>query len=787
MLHDTPVSPAFNNANGEMKTELGDESNGMHIKTETGPAAPNVKDEVNGEQQQQPQQQHGATPVQTPANGFPAASPADFMQHQSQIYVFSTEWANKAADSVESGIYKSIIAYHYDQPETKSMIQKMPNLKPPTGLNMPTSSSSNLQAMSAQPGPSPSPSSMQMHMASNYMTTNIHQSKVPNENLTPEQRARREEQLASLRNLQKMLFPEQQQQHPNHPAMMQQHGMMAPSSGPMPFNPGGPPHLPMQRPMSWEHMNPAQREWHKLQQDYYIDKFKRGPGPPPPGPHGQFPMRPMSPQMQPMPLSPSGMPPAPPNGQFPPMRPMSPASQMQPPPAGMSMPSPADMPPNPPNGPGMPPSNNPSPVYSSGPPTSLMGPPSMPNSMPDGMMMPGEMMPHLPPSSNDYGVFQRAGPPDQLKPSDLQPAPEAKPPPSYAAAAANEPPVNSGGTKRKRTAAAAELDENHRKLQPAPSPKQFSYLTQFDGQELTITRQLNSAFKDSNSEEQPSPAPPASQTNSPPNTPRSPSTPIPARANTPCSTPALQGHPPTPTYSSVPSVSSITSSSSLTYTSNVMSTPSYSAPFLSSGNPTVYTNSGPKMTNITSASLAALADLATKAPQSCAAPQERTSTPRSMSPNVLSPGVRHSNANVHVQAKAPNTIQYLPANPPSSQPMPSTLAPPMQGQPPHPMTAMMGGGGEALMSTMDFDQGPMMMPPGGPPMMDPFHQRPPHHHMQPGPPMYMRDIRGGPPPRQGPPHPGPPLPHQQQQMHMHPMHHPMMHGERFNGPGSMFY
>ena len=46
-----------------------------------------------------------------------------FMQQQSQIFVFSTELANKAAESVLSGQYKSIISFHCDQPGTKQMLQ----------------------------------------------------------------------------------------------------------------------------------------------------------------------------------------------------------------------------------------------------------------------------------------------------------------------------------------------------------------------------------------------------------------------------------------------------------------------------------------------------------------------------------------------------------------------------------------------------------------------------------------------------------------------------------------
>ncbi len=46
-----------------------------------------------------------------------------FMQQQSQVFVFSTQLANKAAEGVLSGQYKSVIAYHIDQPGTKQILQ----------------------------------------------------------------------------------------------------------------------------------------------------------------------------------------------------------------------------------------------------------------------------------------------------------------------------------------------------------------------------------------------------------------------------------------------------------------------------------------------------------------------------------------------------------------------------------------------------------------------------------------------------------------------------------------
>lgn len=46
-----------------------------------------------------------------------------YMQQQSQIFVFSTALANKGAEAVRSGQFSTIIAYHCAQPETKKFLQ----------------------------------------------------------------------------------------------------------------------------------------------------------------------------------------------------------------------------------------------------------------------------------------------------------------------------------------------------------------------------------------------------------------------------------------------------------------------------------------------------------------------------------------------------------------------------------------------------------------------------------------------------------------------------------------
>jgi len=48
---------------------------------------------------------------------------AQYMQQQSQIFVFSTQLANTGADAVLRGEYHSIIAYHFAQPATKKFLE----------------------------------------------------------------------------------------------------------------------------------------------------------------------------------------------------------------------------------------------------------------------------------------------------------------------------------------------------------------------------------------------------------------------------------------------------------------------------------------------------------------------------------------------------------------------------------------------------------------------------------------------------------------------------------------
>lgn len=48
---------------------------------------------------------------------------SQYMQQQSQIFVFSTGLANKGAEAVKNGQFPTIIAYHCAQPETRKFLQ----------------------------------------------------------------------------------------------------------------------------------------------------------------------------------------------------------------------------------------------------------------------------------------------------------------------------------------------------------------------------------------------------------------------------------------------------------------------------------------------------------------------------------------------------------------------------------------------------------------------------------------------------------------------------------------
>ena len=58
-----------------------------------------------------------------------ATMDSQYMQQQSQIFVFTTEQANKAAQAVDSGQFASIVDFHCSNPDTKRLLEKYP-IKP---------------------------------------------------------------------------------------------------------------------------------------------------------------------------------------------------------------------------------------------------------------------------------------------------------------------------------------------------------------------------------------------------------------------------------------------------------------------------------------------------------------------------------------------------------------------------------------------------------------------------------------------------------------------------------
>ena len=312
-------------------------------------------------------------------------------------------------------------------------------------------------------------------------SSNLSVNKVPNENLTPQQLTRRTEQLANLRNLQKMLGlngeqPSNGGPHPGpgpgpgpphgpggpmmgpngpqgmppgmpHPNMPPHSGMMSPGMMPMPMNGPGPPMGPgfPPHPSQLENMTPAQRDWMKMQHDFALEKR-----------HKQ--------EMERMQRVRMGMPP----GHLPP---------------GMDHPFMMR---------GMrPPMSPSSPNFPHGDPRFMLGPRRPGPHMFDPMgNVPGggfDMIRH--PLKNAPPRMQFVGNPEPFNPDMLPPHPAGPP------GATKPPPPYTQSQKRKRPAG-DDLDEAYKKLQPAPSPQQFSYLNQFEGQELTITKQLNLAYQE---------------------------------------------------------------------------------------------------------------------------------------------------------------------------------------------------------------------------------------------------------------------------------------------------
>ncbi|XP_046985076.1 protein BCL9 homolog [Schistocerca americana] len=86
-------------------------------------------------------------------NKQPGSMEAQYMQQQSQIFVFSTNLANKSADAVLQGQYPSIIAFHCAQPGTKKYLEKHPLKMNQFSRQNPAQWLNNLVQMKQKGGP----------------------------------------------------------------------------------------------------------------------------------------------------------------------------------------------------------------------------------------------------------------------------------------------------------------------------------------------------------------------------------------------------------------------------------------------------------------------------------------------------------------------------------------------------------------------------------------------------------------------------------------------------------
>lgn len=207
-------------------------------------------------------------PVGKCGRNGPSGGESQFMQQQSQIFVFSTMLANKGAEAVLRGQFPSMVAFHCAQPDTRQFLQKHPNkgnkggqspaewlnnFNPNGQKNQQTSANNftrqtpELPVLDPDPPPfwneqsnprngsgeksvgnaessvddtinkvvnsQPSPHSLGDTNCSSpgSLQPSLQGVKVPDENLTPQQRQHREESLATIRKMQILLFSDRKE------------------------------------------------------------------------------------------------------------------------------------------------------------------------------------------------------------------------------------------------------------------------------------------------------------------------------------------------------------------------------------------------------------------------------------------------------------------------------------------------------------------------------------------------------------------------------------------------
>lgn len=105
-------------------------------------------------------QAHGPGPGPKQHSGALPPLDAQYMQHQSQIFVFSTMMANQAAEAVDTNAFLSIIDFHLANPETKKFLDRhsMKPQPPPMNRQNTPWMNANMAANMRQPrmrGPAP--------------------------------------------------------------------------------------------------------------------------------------------------------------------------------------------------------------------------------------------------------------------------------------------------------------------------------------------------------------------------------------------------------------------------------------------------------------------------------------------------------------------------------------------------------------------------------------------------------------------------------------------------------
>ncbi|CAH0562175.1 unnamed protein product [Brassicogethes aeneus] len=456
-------------------------------------------------------------------NKQPSSMEVHYMQQQSQIFVFSTVLANSGADEVLQGRYPSIIAYHCAQPGTKKYLEKNP-LKVNQFSRQNQAQWFNNFAMIKNKGCTRSPGLGPKATATldNFLgpeglddmvglgdadlpwdqKNNHHLDgldavsnglpdgvKVPDENLTPQQRQHREESLATIRKMQQLFFPESQS--------MGDGGGAGGAGGPMDPNMGGP--QQQQQGPGPKSMSAQQVEWQKLQSQYFEDPKKppgaqvpvgpvsgggsvggggaapvprggaSGPGPRlqgPPPPYHQTPRSasvPIALQSSPSPASPN-----------------NPTSNLSlpSPRASSALNSPAD--PNRPFGIGRHMSTGQSPTSQDSPSAPRLNH-SNPGTPLSSHLSPSVTSTSTEPTSTHQSSVDGGG---GMFGRTLQSMAQQKQQMSTSTSCATTP--TSGGQVKEPN------------LMPVPSPQQIQYLNTFEGQELIIQKQPNTSLKEGN-------------------------------------------------------------------------------------------------------------------------------------------------------------------------------------------------------------------------------------------------------------------------------------------------